>query len=376
MAEVIGHLTLLNKALPTGVDGTRLAEWALRDGVTYGELANQVALALAQANQELVNRWGWSFSFTEDLMQEYENGGAVTAMDEMTDMDRPKPVLGTTIGHMIDLRTYGSAIGGTRHYFRDARSALINTAIRTNVRKAVWRFEQKLLTRWLTNTENAIGAAGYDVPFVRGTGGNVDFAPPAFEGEAFTTSHDHYVAENVSTPKTFADLLNTMAETLQEHGHEPPFRSVVSRADVATYAALTKFVEMVNVNGLIIDRGGESSGNQMFRMAPQWIGGHFGDFQSDYGLIELFATARLATGYAGLTKSYGNLDARNGLAVRVHPSVGFGMMIVPETTINDDTPIKQLDIEFEFGVGVGADRTNGVAGLLVAGGAWANATIS
>lgn len=375
MAEVIGHLTLLNKALPTGVDGTRLAEWALRDGVTYGELANQVALALAQANQEIVNRWGWAFSLTEDLMLEYENGGSVTAMDELTDTDRPKPVLGTTIGHMIDLRTYGSAIGGTRHYFRDARSSLISAAIATNVRKGVWRFEQKLLTRWLTNTENAIGSAGYDVPFVRGTGGNVDFAPPAFEGEAFTTSHDHYVAENASTPKTFADLLNTMAETLQEHGHEPPFRAVVSRADVATYAALTKFIEMVGLAGIIIDRGGETSGNQMFRQG-NWQGGHFGDFQSDYGLIELFATARLATGYAGLMKSYGQLDARNGLVVRVHPSVGFGMMVVPETTLNDDTPIKQLDLEFEFGVGVGRDRTNGVAGLLVAGGAWANATIS
>jgi hypothetical protein len=374
MAEVIGHLTLLNKALPTGVDGTRLAEWELRDGVTYGELANQVALALAQANQELANRWGWCFGFTEDLMQEYENGGAVTAMEEMTDMDRPKPVLGTTIGHMIDLRSYGSAIGGTRHYFRDARSALINTAIRTNVRKAVWRFEQKLLTRWLTNTENAIGAAGYDVPFVRGTGGNVDFAPPAFEGEAFTTSHDHYVA--IEDELTRADLLNTLAETLQEHGHEPPFRAVVARADVANYAALTKFIEMVSVSGLIIDRGGESSGNQMFRMSPQWIGGHFGDFQSDYGLVELFATARIPTLYAGMTKSYGQLDARNGLAVRVHPSVGFGMMIVPETTINDDTPIKQLDIEFEFGMGVGADRTNGAAGYIVNGASWSNPTIS
>jgi hypothetical protein len=56
--------------------------------------------------------------------------------------------------------------------------------------------------------------------------------------------------------------------------------------------------------------------------------------------------------------------------------VGFGAYVVPETTPDDDYPVKQLDVEFEFGVGVGMDRTNGAAGLLVAGGSWADATIS
>lgn len=374
MAEVIGHLNLLNKALPTGVDGTRLAEWMMRDGVTYGQLANEIALALGDANQRLVQKWGWLFFVTEELFMEYPNGGSVTAMAELTDEDRPKARHGTTIGHMLPLKAYGDAVGGTRRYMRDVRSAQIRAAIGNIVRSAVWRFEQALLTRWLTNTENAIGSAGYDVPFVRGTGGNVDFAPPAYEGEAFTTSHTHYLGVDDDS-LSLADALNQSAETLQEHGHEPPYTAVVSRADIAAYAALTKFVEMVDPMIMVIDRGGESSGNQLFRRGMPELG-HFGDYQSDYGLIELRSTGRLTTGYGGVAKSYGQLAAANPLAVRVHPAVGFGIQVVPETLPDDDVPVKQLDVEFEFGVGVGMDRTNGVSFHLVSGGTFVNPTIS
>jgi hypothetical protein len=60
----------------------------------------------------------------------------------------------------------------------------------------------------------------------------------------------------------------------------------------------------------------------------------------------------------------------------VHPEVGFGFYIVPETTQDDKYPIKEVHTEFEFGVGVGEDRTNGAVGYLVSGGTYANPTIS
>lgn len=364
MAEVLGALSLLDKALPTGVDGTRLAEWSMRDGLTYGELANRLALALADANQEMVNKWGWLFAITEEMYMEYGNGGTVTPMPELTDVDRPTARKGTTIGHMIELRNYGDAIGGTRHYFRDIRSAQISAAISIIVNSAKWRFEQKLLDRLFNTAETAIGTGGYNVPFVRGTGGNVDFAPPAWEGEAFDTSHNHYIGFATGSSKTLADQLNGLAETLQEHGHEAPFDALCARADIATYAGLTKFVEIIDVEGLLaIDRGAESTGNQLFRTGNRAMG-HFGDYQSDYGLIRLHGTARIPTTYTGMVKSYGQLDGRNPLAVRVHPDVGFGIYVAPETLPNDDIPVKQLDVYFEFGVGVGMDRTNGAASEL------------
>lgn len=375
MAEVLGPLTLLNKALPIGVDGTRLAEWAMRDGVTYGQLVNNVALALGDANQAFAAKWGFLFSITEELMMEYPNGGAVTAMDELTDVDKPVAVHGTTIGHMLPLRYYGQGIGGTKRYFRDVRSTQIAAAIRTIVLKGIWRFEQKLLTRFFDSDEEAIGSAGYSVPFVHSTGGAVDFAPPSWDGASFATTHDHFIGYNASTPKTMADVLNGLAATLAEHGHVAPFTAMVSRADIALFSALTKFVELVSNVISVIDRGGGTTGPQFYSNGDRDLG-RIGYFQSEVGLVELVGSNRIPTGYVGMTKSYGQLDARNALAVRVHPARGFGLAIVPETTPDDDFPIKQLDVDFEFGVGVGMDRTNGAVGYLVAGGSYADATIS
>lgn len=374
MPEILGPQTLLNLALPTGWDGTRIAQWTTRDGITYGELANQLALALGGFNQTMINDWGWLFGLTEELAIEYEQGGDVTEAPDITDVDKPEAIQGGTIGHMLNLRVYGQGIGGTKRYFRDSRSAKINAAIAVLVRRLRWRFEKRVLTRWFTNTENAIGSAGYDVPFVRGTGGNVDYAPPAFDGEAFTTSHDHYIGLD-SGAKGFDEVFNELAETLQEHGYVPPFTAMTSRADVATIMALTKFVEVVDPIVQVIDRGGETTGNQLYT-AGQRMFGHLGYYQGEYGLVEVRFTNRVPTGYAGMVKSMGNLAADNPLAVRVHPDVGFGAYVVPETVPDDDYPVKQLDVEMEYGVGVGQYRAGGAAAYLVAGGVWANPTIS
>lgn len=374
MAEVLGPMTLLNKALPTGVDGARLAEWAMRDGITYGQLAQSVSLALGAVNAEIVQKWGFLFALTEELYMEYPNGGAVTPMDELTDVDKPVPIHGTTIGHMLPLKYYGQGIGGSKRYFRDVRSAQIAAAVKTLTLKGVWRFEQTLLGRFFDSDEVTIGSAGYSVPFVHGTGGSVDFAPPSWDGADFTTSHDHFIGYNVSTPKTMADVLNGLAATLAEHGHMAPFTALVSRADIALFSALTKFVELVDNVISVIDRGGGTSGSQFFTNGSRDLG-RIGYFQSEVGLVELVGSNRIPTAYVGMTKSYGQLDSRNALAVRVHPSRGFGLAVVPETTPDDDFPIKQLDVDFEFGVGVGMDRTNGAIGYLVAGGTYADASI-
>jgi hypothetical protein len=133
---------------------------------------------------------------------------------------------------------------------------------------------------------------------------------------------------------------------------------------------------MVDINQLlVIDRGGSSSGPQFFSRGTREMG-HFGDFQSEWGLIQLHHSARVPTDYAAVVKSYGSNDTRNPLAVRVHPSEGFGFFVVPETTPDDDTPIKQLDVEFEFGVGVGMDRAAAAIGRLHTDGTWVNPTIT
>lgn len=374
MAEILGPVTLQNRALPLGVDGTRLAQWAMRDGVTYGQLVNQVALALGDVNQQLLTSWGWLFNVTEELAMEYEDGGANKEMEELTDIDEMVAVQGSTIGHMLPLRYYGNAIGGSKRAFRDIRSAQIRANIAALVRRGKNRFERMLLQRFFSNTEEAIGAAGYSVPFVRGTGGNIDYTPVAFDGVAFANTHDHFVGVNVSTPKTMADVLELLALTLAEHGHPAPYTALVSRADLALFNALVNKVQLVD-GVMQVVRGGLTAGPQFFMQGTQTLE-RVGSYQSSLGQIELVASGRIPTGYVGMTKSYGTNDPRNALAVRVHPMRGFGLQVVPETTPDDDFPIKQLDVDFEFGIGVGQDRTNGAVGFLVAGGAYANGVIT
>jgi hypothetical protein len=377
MAEILGPNDISMRALPTGVDATRVAQWMIREGFTFQEMVNALALALGDFNQDIMNKWGWLFSITQDLMMEYPDGSSVTELKEITDYDKVDLVSGQTIGHMIDLAVYGGGIGGTKRWFRDARMAQWVSQIRTIVNQARWRFEKALVTRAMTNTENAVGSGGYDVPFVRGTGGNVDFTPPAYAGTTFASSHDHFIGVNVSTPKTFADVLNLLAATLEEHGHKAPFTAMISRTDVTTIMALTNIIKFVAPVVQRWEPGGATSGAQFVTSGqPDVSDGLTGYFQSEYGQIDLMANPRIPTGYVGMYKSYGKNDARNPLAVRVHPQSGFGAYVVTETTDDRQYPIKSVRIEMEFGVGTGMDRTNGAVGYLVAGGSYANPTIS
>lgn len=378
MGEIIGAQTILANAIPTGVDGTRLAQWRMRDGRTWREHVNALAAKIAEKNLMMANKWGDLFGITDDIMVEYEQGGSVTKADKITDVSDITATSGETIGHMIDLFDYGVGIGGSSKYFRDGRRMKFISDVNTAVRKIEWRWEYNLLNRFFVNTEYAVGSAGYNVPFVRGTGGNVDYAPPAFAGEAFTTSHDHFLGFNASTPKTMTDVLNGLAETLVEHGHTAPFTAIVSKVDVdaGTFAALTGFVQLVAPVVQQIDRAGATSGNQFFASGQFALEGTIGYFQSIYGQITLRMSSRVPTAYVGMYKSYGSRDMRNPLWVRVHPDVGFGIRIVPETTQDKDWPLKQVNFTFEFEVGVGQDRTNGAVGYLVAGGSYANPTIT
>jgi hypothetical protein len=359
-------------ALPTGVDGQKYAEWQLRNGTSMQQFITQLGTAVGGLNMQLMASWGGVFSLVESNVLEYEDGGAVTEMPEITDIDRVDMVHGQTIGHMIDLRVYGRAVGGSRRYFRDSREAQIISTIQTLLRQAEWRFERKLLTRALTNTENAIGSAGFDVPFVRGTGGNVDYTPPAFGGEAFASSHDHFIFNNTG----YIELVNAMIETLQEHGHMAPFDMLVSRADVGSYAAEDEFVKFVAPIVQTIDRGSETAGPRFFTSGTPQVanGGLFGHMQTDYGLVNLYSSARIPTDYAFAYKAYGTNDMRNPLAVRVHPDEGFGLRIIPSLADEQGYPVGRINLEMEFGVSVGQDRTNGVAGKQNS--SWTNPTIS
>lgn len=378
MTTIQGYETILNSALPTGVDGTKLAQWELGTGETFMAFTQRLATALAATNQKLVDRWGHLFFLTEDQMMEYRTGGTPTASPVVTDIDVVDATHETTLGHHIALEVKQEVIGGTERWFADARTVQLTSDIGGKIDNLEKRFETDLLNRCFLTTEYAIGTAGYNVPWAYSTTGTVDFVPVPYGGETFATTHNHFLGV-ASGSYGFGDMLNQMAEHLQEHGHDGPYFATVARADIGSYRDLADFIRPQDSMISVIDRGGETSGPNYYTRAAL-PSGVIGGFSSDYGEITLFATARVPTAYAFLTKSYGALSAKNPLAVRVRPAArqgrGFGTYIAAVTGEGTLSPVKAMRIEFEYGLGLGADRTNGVAAYRVANGTWVNPTIS
>ena len=88
--------------------------------------------------------------------------------------------------------------------------------------------EIDVLTRCLTNTENLLGTNGYDVGWCDAST-TVQYAPLQWNGKVFTTSHNHYIGYD-SASKTFADVLDGLALTITEHGHQPPLMALISQS--------------------------------------------------------------------------------------------------------------------------------------------------
>lgn len=375
MTEILGAATLMNLALPTGWDPTEVAKWGNRQGFSGEQLINDASLAIAQINQEMADRWGFLMALTEEDKFEYPNGGAVTGAKAVTDVSKTDPIHGDVIGHQIELAVYESATSGTMRFLQDARQAAVNAMVRVMVNQVREIIEWKIINRLFVNTEVQIGTSGYNVGFVTSSG-NVVFTPHQYAGQTFA-SHTHYSGYNSSASATLATMLDDQAEELAEHGHAPTFTAIVSRADIGTYRGLTNFVQLNAPVVNIVDRGSSTSGAQFYAQGQvQFADGVFGYYQAPAGLVELRANARITTGYSAMFKSYGNLDPRNPIAVRVRPGKGFGAYLVTVASNRSDYAVEKILCATELGTGVGPDRTNGCVGLLVAGGTYANATVA
>lgn len=376
MAEILGAHTILDLiGGPTGVDFTKVAEWMKRQGASWEQITSDAALAIAGVNQEIVDKYGFLMSTTEEYDFEYPNGGTVTASKEVTDVTVTDGVKSDTIGHMIELKVYESALSASMRSIQDLRRQKITATINTMVAQVRERFEYELFWRLFRNDEKQIGTSGYNVGFVT-LSGSVVYTPLKYGGATFS-SHTHYNGYNSGASATLATMLDDLSSELAEHGHNPTFTAYVSRADINTYRGLAKFVDFVAPSVTAIDRGGATTGASYYTTGQiQYADGVFGYYQADAGFVELRATARVATGYAAMFKSYGQLAPRNPLRVRVRPGKGFGAYLVTEASARSDYPIEKLLAQMEFGVGVGEDRTNGAVGYLVSGGTFANPTIS
>lgn len=380
MPEAMGALTLLNNNLPDGLDEARILNWMLKEGRSYGPMRSDVAASLNGLNQELLDAWGDLIYITPEDHFEYPDGGAVTDFPVIGELDRVSLYKGSTKGHMIDLLARGKGIGGTWREIADMRESVLQASINDITQAGRQTFEKGVLTRAMTDTANALGSSGYDLGFCDASA-SVTFTPPTNGGKTFASSHTHYVGVNTAS-YDHGGMLDQLMAHLQEHGHAGPYIAKVSESDVAAYRALTGYIEPVDSTVIVIDRGGESTGNRYFEQgnmeAPGLAGAgyYIGSYQGQNGRCRLYATARIPDQYALVYKSYGRNNMKNPIAVRIRPSVGFGFYIQEEASNNNEWPVKVIRIEFEYGVSCGRDRMVGAAGYLVSGGVWVDPTIA
>lgn len=376
MANVpfLGVRAAVDLVVPTGVDATEVFKFeSLRTRMTAVEIMTRMATTVGMANEYVRNQYGSVLNFTEGLYAITRQGeGSRTMTPLATEFASADAVRSKSVGHMLPRREYEDALGWTRKYLKESATEedIVND-LQLIVERFVNRFDYEFWTRMLTDTENAIGSAGYDVGWAIGSGGNVNYIPPQWMGKVFTSSHTHYISNDA-----WGDLIELMVSTLREHGYTGRLYMVISEDDVSTVAALTNFVKIKPSEVTYV--GGNASGpiayadGSVYEGVPGQL---IGFYQSTRGLVEVRYHPRVPQYYAWMTKPYGQGSAQNGPVVRTFPGESFGLIPDVQVTQSINPTLEKVLFRSDFGIGVG-NRLNGVAGFKDDGETWVDASIT
>ena len=362
--------------VPAGIDPARLVLWEQKGNFSYEAVRATIGAAIQSINEERALAWGDLITLTTEQSIWYMNGGAVQPTEKTMGDTRPPLVTGRNAGHMIDLAVWQLGFAGTTGRLEDMTPSQLEGAIVGIATAFRDEFDYRILNRAFSSTDTALGTSGYDVGFCNasplGGSSGPKYAPPKFNGKTFYEDHQHYVAYNSSNGKTFADCLDGVALLVAEHGLpiNTDFKVYVSEADVATYRALASYV--MPVNNVSPDRGGLTTGNIFYEggvvgSIPASGGRYIGAYNTAYGFGQLYASPRIPTGYGFLYRPGPAFAANNALAVRYRPSTGYGIRILEIPDFSTTFPVKEIDVEDEFGVSCGKNRYAGACYQLGAG---------
>ncbi|MFA6046183.1 MAG: hypothetical protein WC718_14460 [Phycisphaerales bacterium] len=362
---LLGVNSLQQFVIPTYWDAATLEKFRLADGTTYAQLVADINAALAIANADvLADPLNASLmSPTTELAVEY-GIGVSNGFQTHTEYGKPDAKRGATTGHMLPLEGFDRGIGWTSDFLRKARRAQIDADIASAIRDLKDLWQQKLLTRLFKSTYTAVGSAGRSMPLADGGTADSTYVPlpRPDRAAAFAYTHDHIHNLNGITQA----LLETAIGNLWEHGYDAPFDLVVAAADIASW------VNTTNVTGFVAKASGLIRYGITADLA-QVGADYIGVIDTKYGEVRVRASGRIPTTYWAAYKSYGSLDARNPLVVRVDPEYGPQAFLKSAAAQMVD-PLQEAIIYVEFGVGV-QDRVGAVAYINSAGG-YSDPTIS
>jgi hypothetical protein len=357
-------------AIPSGLDASRILAFQMREGKTAEQIIAETAAIIGAVNQALMDKYGGLLYETQLDHAIYRRGlgGPRRRTPKKVEGKQADPVRGDIIGHMLPFSDYEDGVAWTPLYLRDAWQIQIDADLREVGDSWTNEVDATVITRMLTNTENLVGA-GWDVPWAIGSGVNLPFIPPNNGSYQFDGSHTHFLFVNgaVNSANVVTALDNAQGE-LRHHGFGGRLTAIVSEADLSAYTGITskKFATFVPPTFTVV-AGNPSAPTLVTTGELEGMPGElFGYFNGDKGFVELRWHPRIPSGYFWMGKSFGRNNQRNPLALREHPTMGFGLVPRPQVT-NDVMP--ELDkVLFKAGYGVGVnDRLNGVAMYIASG---------
>lgn len=360
--------------LPVGWDATYLSNFSMADGMTFDRIVSDIEGALSLYNGE--TPWYNDFisvAGDDEIAVEYPQGTLVT--EAHSEYTPPKGQRPDFTGHMLPVLERDLGFRFTYDFLKKGRMSRVDGTIRAGL-DAFRQWDEYLIVRRAlrraddTGEANGLGAGGLSPGFAAPAANTgVDFQPPRFGGESFDTNHTHYLGYAAAN---LAVGLSAMINHLREHGHPAPYELWISTENVATVTALTNFVGIQPVTQIFpadVERVTRNPTTPMGSV-PYYVGS-YGDGQGADAWIRV--VPRVPQNYYWMGKPYGFGDARNPFRVRFDRRWGPPGLMLIATKMN--YPLDDAYLFQAKGVGVGEDRTNGVAMFIDAGAAWAEATV-
>lgn len=346
----------------TGWDATELQNYKLQDGTNFAAVVTQMNTALAALNAELYSHPVWSQLVSYQNMPELEyRVGTSNGMERFTEYGRPDAQRAATEGHMLPLKAWDRGLGWTWNYLRQARMTQIEADIADAVKDVRDKWRVQILTRLLQRGDDSgaadgLGSGGYSPGFATAAGStSVDFTPPSFGGNTFTSSHEHYVG--ISGGSFTTAVFQDVKAELREHGHEPPYNVIIGPSDETTVKGLTETVEVASS---VVQYG---ITQDLARVGQPSIAPGIYPIGVNNDCI-IWVVPGVPQYYGFGWKSYGANSQRNPLRIRLQKDMTRPMvtaMVDPRSGAGGAYPLQYMMLFTEFGVGVGNDRTNGTA---------------
>ncbi len=375
---ILGPSSLMDIALPTGLDAATILNFEMRDGMTPEEVIALAATTIGEVNQELEAQYGGLVLFTDQLSARYRQAsGSRRKTPIKSEFKGPDPIRSDSVGHMFTVAPLADAVAWSADYLREAHRMDVSFDLQ-EIRDS-WRdrVDFDVITRMFSNTDIAVGSSGFSPGWAIGTGTSLNYIPPNWRGYSFDSTHTHFKRTNGAISNTnVVTALNDMVIELSHHGHTGNKVALVSKDDVTKYTTMAGFINLYPSNVEV--NAGSSDILRVIGQAEGIPGETFGYFSTIYGWVELKYHERIPTGYLWMGKSYGSNNMENPLAIRYNPnkSSGFGMMVKPKVTSDLVPELDYLMFEAEHGINVN-NRTAGIAYEIKTGGTtWENPSIT